>query len=191
MSEHDRAHFSIHPSNLPLYEEFEKKLVGKLGQKVVLFYTTQQGNYFRLGLLEGEELVWDPQALVTLPISKFSTGPEGVWKKDMRDFSAETSDHVANIFNQKVPALDHFPTLLGNYILGEKRVSPWIYPRPSSLEVFIGEDESNRYFKEHEDMDLFPSEYWKSLMRGDHLRRGFLGALTMSEEELAKSRDDL
>ncbi len=161
ISEFDRTHFILHPSNKALVEEFEKKLAGKSGELVVLFYTTARGNFFRFGRLEGVELAWDEQTLITLPIGEFVTGAEGCWKEQM----AHLSTYKANIFSQRVEGLDHFPTLLCNYIVGEEKTDPRVYPRPSSLEVFIGNDEADNYFTAHEGMSLKPSPWLKDLLK--------------------------
>lgn len=174
ISEFDRTHFILHPANKALVEEFEKKLAGKKGEFALLFYTTAQGNFFRYGRLEGEELIWDDQALVTLPIGEFVVGREGAWKKPHALTNGSVTTHKANIFSQRVAGLGHYPTLLCNYIVGEDKTHPSVKPRPSALEVFIGDDEANKYFTAHEHMDMSMSPFMQRLMRGEHLDEHFL-----------------
>src|SRR3569623_849911 len=93
MTDEDRAHFS--PTALVPYHEFEKKLLGKMGQLVVLQYATGNGTFIRFGRLESEELVRDQQALITLPVSEFVSGPKGGMASALR---FDSSVYKANIF---------------------------------------------------------------------------------------------
>lgn len=159
------------------YEAFERQLAGKAGELIVLYYEAETpagtGKFFRYGQLDGEELIWDEEAGITLPVSGFFGGPEGSFNNLVPEFEKLVLSCRGNIFG-KYSELEHSPPPLGSYIVAR------LVPRAPMLQIFVGEKQANRYFVEYEGFkDLDP--FLKRLERGEHLTDDFLRGATDAE----------
>ena len=140
-------------SQLPEYQEFERlHLQGKLGQLVVLAYIDQGRRFFRFGKLLGEAFVLRDLAghdhALTLPVPEFFACQQGMYTNNAPVYKGD-------IFGQH-PGLGHNPPHgLHDVVLG---MAPLV-------DLHIGNRDAHNYFREHEGVELDPSDWMLSLLK--------------------------
>lgn len=139
------------------YRSTEARLIGKKGEFVLISYKTQirtrhtfgrgweyrGAKWFRLGVLEGEQLVWNPKVFITLPVSRYVGAESSAYFGDTilalsRDVQKE------NIF--ALHDIDDSPPLLIEQV--QEQHGPIV-------EFVIGDADVRGWLKEHLMEDLF------------------------------------
>ena len=162
-------------SLLPEYQEFERlHLAGKSGQLVVLAYIDQGRRFFRFGKLAGEKLVLrDPTGhdhALTLPIATFFACQQGMYTNNVPAYHGD-------IFGQ-YPRLEHNPPHgLHDVVLG---MAPLV-------DLHVGNKDAHNYFREHEGVELDPSDWMLSLLKNgpdEHFLAGVDPAFSAGDADL-------
>jgi hypothetical protein len=129
--------------------DFESQLKGKKGEFALLSWGAKIRKYgptdgyrtvdfYRLGVLEGEELVWHNELHVTLPITQHIGGEERSTLHGMEVFSLQKS----NIFAQ----YGEHPRVLLVHLLSQIKIPPpWL--AFSSLQILIGDEAVKTWLK--------------------------------------------
>ncbi|HWB34256.1 MAG TPA: hypothetical protein VG753_02990 [Candidatus Paceibacterota bacterium] len=143
-----------------IYRQLDAELIGRRGEFVLLSYIVKERaygirddmrsvDYYRLGVLEGEELIYREGIGTTLPISRYLMGPKVVVFESTQLKTREDLEKVhwvekkGNIFENQ---LLFGPPSLDRHLISQLPEAPAAL-RPSNLLITVGDEAVETFLK--------------------------------------------